>query len=163
MLINDDDPVGDYWEPNRCLFPSLKTQYGYGAFDWEFRILDLQSNSKCDSGFQCWDTCSQIPFLSVFFFFFFFEIPFDKDLINSSFKEQRFCTCTPGAHNLARIISKKKTRVVQRYFRDSWLAVFIFVNREFKFKFYLNLSVPRKKLRLVIDNRHFITYFSLDF
>ena len=105
----------------------------------------------------------RFPFFPFFSFFFFFEIPFDKDLINSSFKEQRFCTCTPGAHNLARIISKKKTRVVQRYFRDSWLAVFIFVNREFKFKFYLNLSVPRKKLRLVIDNRHFITYFSLDF
>ena len=53
-------------------------------------------------------------FLSVFFFFFFFEIRFDKDLINSSFNEQRFCTCTPGAHNLARIISKKKTRVAIR-------------------------------------------------
>ena len=26
-----------------------------------------------------------------------------------------------------------------------------------------NLSVPHKKVKFVIDNRHFITYFSLDF
>ena len=41
-------------------------------------------------------------------FLFFFLNP-EKHLINSS-------TCTPGAHNLARIISKKKTRVVFRIF-----------------------------------------------
>ena len=60
-----------------------------------------------------------LSFRFFLFSFCFFEIRFDKDLINSSFKEQRFGTCTPGAHNLARIISKKKTRIVQGYFRDS--------------------------------------------
>ena len=74
MLFNDDDPGGDYCEPNSCLFSSLKTQYGcvrLGNLDLDFKIRtsDLQSNAKSESGFQRWDTCSWTPFLSVFFFF----------------------------------------------------------------------------------------------
>ena len=76
MLINDDDRAGDYWELNRCLFSSLKTQYGcvrLGNLDLDFkiRISDLQTNAKSESGFQRWDTCSWIPFLSAFLLFFF--------------------------------------------------------------------------------------------
>ena len=57
MLINDDDPAGDYGEPKRCLFSSLKTQYGcvrLGNPDLDFKIpiSDLQSNAKSESGFQ---------------------------------------------------------------------------------------------------------------